>query len=466
MSTGNYSKISNKNSALENTTERLIELDKQFLWHPFTQMKTWLEEDVIVIERGEGCWLVDTEGNRYLDGISSLWCNLHGHKVAAIDKAIQNQLKKVAHTTLLGLSNIPSIEFAARLVQIVPPGLRRVFYSDAGATAVEAAVKMAFQYQVQTGHPEKTQFAALGHAYHGDTVGSVSLSGIEVMHSMFAPLRFDVIRLPSPYCYRCPLGLDQTACSMECAKEAEQILKENAASLAGVVVEPLVQGAAGIIVHPKGYLARLRKICDELNLLLIADEVATGFGRTGTMFACSQENVVPDLMCLAKGISGGYLPVAATLATEKVFEAFSGPIDSGRTFFHGHTYTGNPLGCAAAIASLDLLETGVLESLPKKQKFLNSLLNELIHPLPHVGDLRIKGLMAGIELVQDRNTKEPWPASARVGHRVICEARKQGVMLRPLGDVVVLIPPLVVSESELELLAHTTAQAIKTTTEQ
>jgi adenosylmethionine-8-amino-7-oxononanoate aminotransferase len=445
-------------------TRELVELDRRHVWHPFTQMSGWMtDEEVVVIEEGSGFWIKDTEGRRYLDGISSLWCNVHGHRVDAIDRAVREQLDRIAHSTLLGLANVPSIELAARLAAVAPPGLTRVFYSDAGATAVEAALKIAFQCQAQRGEARRTRFAALGSAYHGDTVGSVSLGGIEVMHGVFDPLRFETVRLPSPYCYRCPLGLERPACNLECADEAERILTENAATLAGLVIEPLVQGAAGIIVHPVGYLSRMRSACDRLGLLLVADEVAVGFGRTGTLFACSQEQVTPDLLCLAKGLSGGYLPLAATLATEEVFEAFLGSFDEYCAFFHGHTFTGNPLGCAAALASLDLLEDE-LPRLRDKVNLLGTLLEERVAPLPHVGDVRQRGMMVGIELVQDRETRKPYPPAWRMAHRAILEARKQGVIIRPLGEVVVLMPALGMAEEQLDLLVHTTAQAIRSVT--
>ncbi len=446
------------------TTEQLVDLDRRHVWHPFTQMQGWMdEEQVLVIQQAEGFWLQDTDGNRYLDGISSLWCNLHGHRVPEIDAAVREQLDRVAHSTLLGMANPPSIQFAARLATICPGDLNRVFYSDAGATAVEAALKMAFQCQAQRGEAGRTRFATLGQAYHGDTVGSVSLGGIEVMHGVFDPLRFEVVRLPSPHCYRCPLGLQRESCDLACAIEGERILEQHGADLAGLVMEPLVQGAAGIIVHPEGYLRRMSAACRRLGILLVADEVAVGFGRTGTMFACEQEEVVPDLICLAKGISGGYLPLAATVATEAVFEAFLGPFEAYRTFFHGHTYTGNALGCAAGLASLDLLED-LMPALPQKSALLEQLLQDRVAPLAHVGDIRQLGLMVGIELVRDQATREAFPAGDRTGHRVIREARARGVIIRPLGDVVVLMPGPAMAAEELEQLVQVTAEAIAAVT--
>ena len=443
-------------------TRELVDLDRRFLWHPFTQMRSWMRDDVVVVERGEGCWLVDTDGRRYLDGVSSLWCSVHGHRVPEIDAAIRGQLDLVAHSTLLGLASVPSIDLARRLVGLAPSGLARVFYSDSGATSVEAAIKIAFQYQRQTGRPERTRFAALGSAYHGDTVGSVSLGGIEAMHAMFAPLRFEVVRIPSPYCYRCPLGRDRASCSMECAAEAERIIEGSASTLAGLVVEPLVQGAAGMIVQPEGYLSRIAAACRAHSVPLVADEVATGFGRTGALFACTQESVQPDILCLAKGLTGGYLPVAATLTTERVFEAFLGTPDSGLAFMHGHTYTGNALGCAAALASLDLLEP-MLGALPARA----SRLGELLDPLrdhPHVGEIRRKGFMVGIELVEDRETRRPYAPALGMGRRTTLEARRRSVIIRPLGDVVVLNPPLAVSDEEMEILVRATADSIEAAT--
>ncbi len=450
---------------LKPRTKKLEAMDRAAVWHPFTQMASWIEsEDFPVIERGKGCTLVDTDGNRYLDGISSLWCNIHGHRVKKIDNAVRKQMAKIAHSTLLGLAGPPSIILAHMLLREAPPGLSRVFYSDNGSTAVEVAVKMAVQYHRQTGGAGKNVLAGLAHAYHGDTVGSVSIGGMELFHSIFSALRFDVVRIPSPHCYRCPEKLERESCNMACAATAEKIIESNAGRLAALVVEPLVQGAAGMIVHPAGFLGRLRAACDRHSILLIADEVATGFGRTGTVMACSQEDVTPDILCLSKGLSAGYLPLAATLTTEKVFKAFLGPYTSHRTFFHGHTYTGNALGCAAAIESLKLLKKNVMPELEEKISLLHGLLQSLIAPLRHVGDIRSRGMMIGIELVRDRDTGEPYPEAERMGHRVILEARARGVILRPLGDVIVLMPAPAMKRSEIKRLVRVTADAIAAAT--
>jgi adenosylmethionine-8-amino-7-oxononanoate aminotransferase len=430
---------------------QLLQWDRDHLWHPFTPMAEYAAERPVVVERAEGPWLIDIDGNRYLDGTSSLWCVVHGHRVPELDAALREQIDRVAHSTLLGIANVPAIQLARRLVELAPTGLTRAFFSDDGATAVEVALKMSFQYWRQRPDPRpgKTRFLALGGAYHGDTLGDVSVGDIGRFHSLFAPLLFPTIRTPSPYCYRCPLGLERATCGVACAAEAERLIRAHADELAAVVVEPLVQGAAGMITAPPGYLRRLRDVTRECGVLLIADEVAVGFGRTGTLFACSQEDVVPDLMCLAKGLTGGYLPLAATLATEEIFAAFLGRVEEGKTFFHGHTYTGNPLGCAVALASLDkLIDGGVMAGLPKRVAALTAGLDRLAG-LPIVGDVRRRGLMAGVELVRDRATREPFPAGRRVAQRVCRQARDRGLMLRPLRDVVVVMPPLTL---EVELI--------------
>jgi len=439
--------------------------DKRYLWHPFTQMKDWMKNDIVIIERAKGNYLYDTQGKRYLDGVSSLWCNVHGHQVKEINEAIRSQLGKVAHSTMLGLSNIPAIELAGELISIAPKGLSRVFYSDSGSSAVEIALKIAFQYWQQAKRSalyalRKTKFLTFVNAYHGDTIGSVSLGGLELFHNIYKPLLFETLKVPAPYCYRCPHQLNVQECDIKCLSEIERLIKRHKNDLAAIVIEPLVQGAAGMITQPKGFIRAIRRLCDRYNVLMVADEVATGFGRTGRMFACEHENVTPDIMAVAKGITGGYLPLAATLTTEKVFKAFLGEFKDNKTFFHGHTYTGNPLACSAALANLKIFRREkTLQKLQPKIKLLGKELQKF-HRLKNVGDIRQCGFMAGIELVKDRETKEEFPYQARIGHQVILEARKQGVMLRPLGDVIVLMPPLSISIKELQFLLGVTYQSI------
>ncbi|MGB3095450.1 MAG: adenosylmethionine--8-amino-7-oxononanoate transaminase [Candidatus Deferrimicrobiaceae bacterium] len=443
-------------------TERLRKSDKKAIWHPFTQMADWEKDDPLIIERGEGNYLFDTEGRKYFDGVSSLWVNLFGHGRKEIDEAVRSQLDRVAHSTFLGLSHPPAIELAEKLLAVSPPGLSRVFYSDNGSTAMEVAIKMAFQYwrQREGGAEGRREFLALSEAYHGDTIGSVSAGGIDLFHKIFRPLLFSVRRLPVPHCYRCPYGLSRPSCSLFCADRMEEEVRARKEVLAATIVEPLVQGAAGMLLMPEGYLARLRAVTRECGVLLVCDEVATGFGRTGTMFACEQEGVSPDIMAVAKGMTGGYLPLAATVTTEEIYRAFLGPYEEFKTFFHGHSYTANPLGCAAAIATLSVFERE--DVLPRVSRLAETMAFELKKLSGHrnVGDIRQKGLMAGIEIVADKETRERFPPERKVGQRVIRKVRDRGVILRPLGDVIVLLPPLSSSEEEIEALVRSASCGI------
>ncbi len=467
--------------------KRLEEWDKKYIWHPFTQMKEWVSESNLIIEKGKGSYLYDIHGKRYLDGVSSLWVTVHGHRKREIDNAIKKQLGKVAHSTLLGLSNVPAVELAKRLVGLMqwpvvrgqgsvvnkktssfiphPLSLSKVFYSDSGSTSVEIALKIAFQYWQNKGVKDKTRFLTFKNAYHGDTIGSVSLGGMELFHDIYRPLLFKTIQVNSPYCYRCHLGKEYPSCKIACIKEVEDTLKKQHKEVAALVIEPLVQGAAGMLVQPTGFLKGLRLLCDKYKILMIADEVATGFGRTGKMFACEHEGVVPDILCIAKGITGGYLPLAATLTTMEIHDAFLAEYNEFKTFFHGHTYTGNPLACAAAIANLDLFEQE--ETLKRLQPKISLIEKELkrFAGLSHVGDIRQKGFMVGIEMVKEKETREPYPVELRMGHRVILEARKRGAILRPLGNVIVLMPPFCIKEVELKRLLKITYESIRVVTE-
>ncbi len=446
-------------------TQEILQQDFAHLWHPFTQMKLWPGEPPLVIERGEGNFLIDSEGNRYLDGVSSLWVTVHGHGHPVINQAIADQLKDLDHSTLLGLTHPLAARVAAELARITPGPLNKAFYSECGSTAVEIALKIAYQYWQQSGRPEKKTFVALGEAYHGDTIGAVSVGGIELFHQVYGPLLFPVHRLPQPFCRRCPLGLKHPACDLACAAALEPILQKYGAEICALIAEPRVQGAAGIIVQPEGYVRRLWDICRKYDVLFIADEVATGFGRTGKLFACEWEGVEPDLMCLGKGLTGGVLPLAATMTTDKVYEAFLGEFDEFKTFFHGHTYTGNPLACAAALASLGLMETNqvVASTAPVIERLTKGLAS--LAQLEHVVEVRQQGLMAGVELAQDKATDTPYEPGLRMGHQVIMAARKYGVIVRPLGDTIVLMPPLSSSTQEIEFLISAVGQAIAEVTE-
>lgn len=445
---------------MEELTKKLIEADKKYVWHPFTQMADWLEGNPVVIESGDGFYLIDTNGNRYIDGVSSLWCNVHGHRVKKIDDAIKAQVDKISHSTLLGLAQTRSIEFAEKLVKITPKGLDKVFYSDSGATSVEIGLKMAYQYHQNKGLKNKTKFIALTDSYHGDTIGSVSVGGIKLFHGIFRSLLFETYFVPSPHPYRFDGSAEQCKDSSLVAIEA--VLKEKGSEIAGMIVEPLVQGAAGIIVHPKGFLKAVSGLAKKYGVLLIVDEVATGFGRTGKMFACEHEAVEPDIMCLAKGITGGYLPLAATLSTQDIFDAFLGEAAEHKTFYHGHTYTGNALGCAAAIASLELFEeNNIIDSLDDKVELIKTRLAE-ISRLPYVGDVRQCGLMAGIEIVKDKTAKENFDPSLAIGAKLCSAMRGKGAMMRPLGDVIVLMPPVAIDIQLLDELLGIIKEALTT----
>jgi adenosylmethionine-8-amino-7-oxononanoate aminotransferase len=393
----------------------------------------------MVIESGEGARLVDSRGRSYLDGVSSLWCNVHGHRHPLIDAAVREQLDRIAHSTMLGLTHPPATQLAARLVELAPPGLSRVFYCDSGSAAAEVALKMAFQYWQQRGgqHRRRTAFVCLRDSYHGDTLGAMSVGGIGQFRGAYSPLLFRAHQVEPGD-----------------AAQLESLLDLHAEEIAAVIVEPLVQGAAGIRVQPPGYLRRVRELTERHGVFLICDEVATGFGRTGTMFACEQERVAPDFLCLGKGLTGGYLPLAATLTTQRVYDGFLGAPEEGRTFFHGHTFTGNPLACAAALASLEAFESeGTLVRLQPKIRLFGELLTEL-GDLPEVAEVRGRGLMAGIDLGQH----DP---ALRLGHRVSLEAQERGAIVRPLGDVVVLMPPLSIDQLELRRLIEIVAASVE-----
>ncbi|MGB1925492.1 MAG: adenosylmethionine--8-amino-7-oxononanoate transaminase [Rubripirellula sp.] len=438
--------------------------EKTVHWHGFTQMAHY---EPLVIRRAEGVWLTTCEGRRLLDGVSSLWCNVHGHGNIEINQAIQEQLHRVAHVTTLGMSCDTTESLAERLVQITPGDLSHVFFSSDGSSAVEAALKMAFQYWQQSdrGSNKKTKYLALNLAYHGDTTGAVSLGGIEYFHQLFSPILFSPIRGPLPCTYRLPTGVGLEEAGAHYAAEIEKLLRSHHHELAAVVMEPLVQGAAGMITHPEGFLRRVRELCDRYDVLLICDEVATGFGRTGTMFACEQEDVTPDILCLGKGLTGGYVPMAATIARPHLFDAFLAPIEASKQFFHGHTFAGNPLAAAAALASMQLFDKDqTLQSVVKHEVVLRERLKKL-GSNRFVGSIRGRGLMVGIELVEDRDSKKPFDPASLIGRRVCENATEQGVWIRPLGDVVVLMPPLSINQEELERLAEVVIASIEDVTE-
>jgi len=437
---------------------RLAAWDKKYVWHPFTQQTEWAAREPVIIESGRGVWLKDVQGRRLLDGNSSLWVNVWGHNHPVLNAAIKKQLSKIAHSTFLGLTHEPAIQLAKRLIEIAPQGLTRVFYSDNGSTAVEVALKMAYQYWQLIGRPKKRRFVSLREGYHGDTIGSVSVGGIDLFHERFRGLLFKGWQVKASEERR----LEQTTFGQTpFAKDnVETVLRRHHSSIAAVIMEPLVQGASGMRVMPKGFLAHVAKLCRQYNVLLIVDEVATGFGRTGTMFACEQEEVSPDFLCVAKSITGGYLPLAATLTKERIYRAFLGRYDEFKAFFHGHTYTANPLACAAAIANLELFEKNdLLENIRHRIiQMAGNLKRFKFHP--HVKEVRQVGLMAGIELVKDKARGTSYPPGARMGLKVCDAALRRGVWLRPLGDTIVLMPPLIINAKELNFLLKVVKEAV------
>jgi lysine--8-amino-7-oxononanoate aminotransferase len=443
-------------------TQELTEKSKKHLWLPFTQMKDY-DENPLIIESGKGIKVKDIEGKEYYDGFSSVWLNVHGHRKKELDDAITRQLGKIAHSTLLGMTNVPATELAEKLIEISPEKLTRVFYSDSGAEAMEIALKMAFQYWKNIGKSEKQKFISMQNGYHGDTIGAVSVGSIALYHQVYGPLMFESFKVPIPYVYRSESG-DSVQCRDECLDTLEQILIDNHEEIAALTIESIVQGAGGMIVMPEGFLTGVRELCTKYCVLLIVDEVATGFGRTGKMFACDHESVQPDIMAIGKGITGGYLPIAATLTTEEIYMAFYDDYHKLKTLFHGHSYTGNQLGCAVALENLRLFESEkIVEQVAKKSEDLHFLLHDL-QSLPHVGDIRQLGFMCGIELVHSKETKEPFPAEKRIGYQVTLKMRELGMLTRPLGDVIVFMPPLVSSREDLRAMVMIMKEAINEVT--
>lgn len=432
--------------------DELVEKDLKYIWHPFTQMKDYETDKPIIIDRGKGVYVWDLQGNKYIDGISSWWVNTLGHSNDRLNDALKRQVDKIEHVLLAGFTHEPAIELAERLVNLMPDEITRVFYSDNGSTAVEVALKIAYQYWVQVGQPDRNKFIALKNSYHGDTIGAVSVGGVELYHKVYKPLLFDVLQADSPYCYRCPQTKLKETCSQECLCSMEHFFEENKGQVIGVLVEPLVQGAGGMIMHPPEYLLKLRELCDKHDVLLILDEVAMGFGRTGKMFAFEHAGIVPDIICLAKGITAGYLPLSVTMVKEKIYQAFYDEYHQMKTFYHGHSFTGNPLAAAVAVENLKIHEEDcILEKLQPKIKKLSEAL-EKFRELKWVGDIRQTGMIGAIELVKDKATKEDFDFKYRIGYQIYKEGLKRGAIIRPLGNVLYFMPPFVITEEEIDML--------------
>lgn len=440
----------------------LAEKDLKYIWHPCSQMKDYENFSPIVVDHGKGVMLYDKNGKEYIDIVSSWWCNLLGHSHPAINEAIKDQLDKIEHVIFANFTHEPAIELCEELIKIVPEGLCKFNFSDNGSASVECSLKMAFQYQYQTGKPQKKRFMCLSEGYHGETIGALSVGTMDLYAKIYQPMLMDTIRIEAPDCYRCSYGKCRDCCNCECFEKAEETFKKYADETAAVIVEPLLQGSAGMKIYPSAYLTKLRALCDKYDVLLIADEIATGFGRTGKMFAFDHAGVSPDIMCISKGLTGGYMPMAITITTQEIYDAFYADYNEGKAFMHSHTYSGNPLGCRCALAVQKVLrDENIIEKAQKKAVYLNDLLNKRIGNYKNMGEIRHIGLINAMELVENPETKKCFDGKLRTGYQIYKKALDMGLLLRPLGDVLYFNPPLIINESEIDSAVEICAAAIE-----
>lgn len=443
-------------------TAELVQKDLSMIWHPCSQMKDYELLKPIVIDRGEGVRLYDSEGRSYIDIVSSWWCNLLGHCHPRINASIQRQLNQLEHVIFANFTHEPVIRLCEELLEIIPSGLTKFNFSDNGSASVECALKMSFQYMYQTGRPERTRFMCLEEGYHGETIGALSVGAMDLYAKIYQPMLMDTIQVEAPDCYRCRYGKTRESCETECFAGAEAAFAEHAHETAAIIVEPLLQGSAGMRIYPAQFLTKLRALCDRYGVLLIADEIATGFGRTGKMFAFDHAGVSPDILCVSKGLTGGYMPMAITITTDEIYNAFYADYNEGKAFMHSHTYSGNPLGCSAALAVQSIFrEEPILENATRRARFLTELMNDTFADHPNIGEIRHLGLIHALELVQDRETKEGFPSEERVGYQIYQTALENGLLLRPLGNVLYFNPPLIIDESELTEAVEICARAIR-----
>ncbi len=437
------------------------ERDLEYIWHPCSQMKDYEELPPIVIEKGEGVYLYDVNGNKYMDVISSWWCNLLGHCNPKINEAIKKQVDELEHVIFANFSNKRAIELCEKLMTVLPKGLCKFNFSDNGSSSIESSMKMSFQYHQQVGNTQKTRFMALTDAYHGETIGALSVGDCDLYTKIYKPLLMDIIRVQGPNCYRCPYGKCRDNCLCECFEKAEKTFEQYGAETCAILVEPLLQGSAGMKIYPALYLKKLRAICDKYKVHIIADEIATGYGRTGKFFAFNHAEVSPDIMCLSKGLTGGYMPMSIAVTTQEIYDAFYADYNSGKAFMHSHTYSGNPLACSAANAVLDIMADGkVLKTANDNAIYFNNLLKEKFGQHKHVGEIRSIGLINAIELVKNPKTKEPFDSKLRTGYQIYKKALKKGVLLRPLGDVIYFNPPLIINKEQLNFAANIAYECI------
>lgn len=439
-----------------------VKKDLKYIWHPCGQMKDYEELNPIVIEKGEGAWLYDIDGNKYLDCISSWWANTLGHSNKRINEAIKRQIDSIEHVIFANFSNKPAIELSEKLVNITPENLTKVFFSDNGSSAVEIALKMSFHYNMQKGRTKKRRFVALSDAYHGETLGALSVCDIDEFNMIYKPLLLDTIRVEGPDCYRCKYGCNRENCNAECFESMEKSLVENHHEISAIIVEPMVQGAAGMKIYSQIYLKKLREFCDKYEIHLIVDEIAMGFGRTGKMFACNHAEISPDLMCLSKGISAGYMPMSVVMTTDEIYDCFYGDYNERKSFIHSHTYSGNALGCAIALENLKIFEEdNIIESNKGKGELIRKLTNEKAKALKHIGEVRSIGMITAIEIVKNRKSKESFSCNLRVGYEIYKIALTKGLLLRPIGDVLYFIPPYIINEEEIKFMVNTCFQSIE-----
>ena len=434
-----------------NLQQDLAQRDFKHIWHPCSQMKDYEELQPIVIDRGRGVYLYDKNGKEYLDIVSSWWCNLLGHCNPKINESVKRQLDRLEHVIFANFSHEPAITLCEQLLEVIPDGLEKFNFSDNGSAAVECALKMAFQYQFQTGRPQKKRFMCFTDAYHGETIGALSVGSLDLYAKIYRPMLMDTIRVKAPNCYRCPYGMCRDCCDAACFRDAQLAFEQYGEETCAMIVEPLLQGSAGMRIYPPIYLKKLRELCDRSHVLLIADEIATGFGRTGKMFAFSHTGVSPDIMCLSKGLTGGYMPMAITVATNEIYQAFYADYHEGKAFMHSHTYSGNPLGCSAALAVLKIFrEEPILKNAAKRATYLSKKLQEAFGSHKNVGEIRHIGLIHAIELTPDKKTKSEYPSKLRIGYQIYKKALEKGLILRPLGNVLYFNPPLIICEQEID----------------
>ncbi len=443
------------------TSDNWVEKDLKYIWHPCSQMKDYETLKPIVIEKGKGIYIYDTNGNRYVDVISSWWCNLLGHCHPKINAAVKKQIDELEHVIFANFSHKPAITLCEKLSEVLPDGLCKFNFSDNGSSSIECAMKMSFQYHYQSGNPQKKRFMALTGAYHGETIGALSIGGVDLYSQIYKPVLLDVIRIDGPDCYRCPYGMKCENCNAECFEKAEKAFAQYGNETCAMVVEPLLQGSAGMKIYPPVYLKKLRQICDRYNVHLIADEIATGYGRTGKMFACNHAGISPDIMCLSKGLTGGYMPMALAVTSQKIYDAFYADYNEGKAFMHSHTYSGNPLACSTAIAVLDILkEENIIKKANENAIYFNKIIKEKFSSHKNVGDIRSIGLINAIELVKNKSTKEAFDPKLRTGYQIYKKALKKGVLLRPLGDVIYFNPPLIIEPKDMDFVTDIAAECM------